>query len=179
MSDSRRADSGQWRHGSYSSIMGGDERKTSTARVWLAEDGILHVSSLGVESTENSVSELQAAKLDLVGKARVPIALAAAASAIPSATRVSDKGTDPALGWMLRTSRGIAPHVLGGAPSVLPTGATTVNGCVRKAASNGDQQEDKSGNPGVSGSLPPRATGPVTLGARNDPVRASNPPAIE
>jgi hypothetical protein len=53
--------------------MGSDERITSAARVWLAEDGILHVSSLGVESTEDSVRELQAAKLDLVGKARVPM----------------------------------------------------------------------------------------------------------
>lgn len=55
--------------------VGANERTTSAARIWLDEEGILNVLSLGVASTEESVREFLAAKDDLVGSDAVPMLL--------------------------------------------------------------------------------------------------------
>ena len=51
--------------------MGPQERRTSAARLWVDQEGILHVVSLGVVSTEETFWEFQDAKRELIGKQRV------------------------------------------------------------------------------------------------------------
>ena len=55
--------------------MGPEERRTSAARVWFDDEGILNVVSLGVESTEQTGREFLAVKRELVGSRRVALLL--------------------------------------------------------------------------------------------------------
>jgi hypothetical protein len=53
--------------------MASQEKRTSAARIWLDDEGILNVVSLGVESTEESVRDLLAAKRELLGDQRAAL----------------------------------------------------------------------------------------------------------
>ena len=47
--------------------MASNEKRTSAARIWLDDEGILNVVSVGVKSTEESGREFLAAKRELLG----------------------------------------------------------------------------------------------------------------
>ena len=55
--------------------MASEEIHTSAARIWLDDEGILNVVSIGVESTEESGREFFAAKRALLGDQRAALLL--------------------------------------------------------------------------------------------------------